>query len=420
MVEAHIKQYRCTKSEACKTPMTSRAIRFRHQREQHEGSRHRCLEPGCPRSTTSLFPRAYNRDDHMKRTHGWAPNSPAKKRQPIARVQRQKKHKDQKASLQRRMDRADEVDSVEATFTEANAATESLTKHSALTDQHASSGAHVSSALFMAKAESTLDDFRSAEYQWNQQRNLVHSMTHVNSVCDRDGVVRLLDEASTFKQMTFEIHARFPNLGSVAYPPLWFWSSSKFRALDDADGSSVRLFIPLRCMVLRIWSLMLFVPGGARIATTNDIWWRGRLIDGRYLRNSTSNDTRPLGNPLMDDTLRSKLLDGWGQLTFRQYLTFEVFCLIDANCQLRMLTDEWMMMVHDDRRASDSCLMIDGFNDASSVKYEWTTASTMIIACYMNPIILSLLRGDRLPPQPARFLLTDGSPLPCCREQFRY
>lgn len=80
MVDAHIKQWRCTKlphvTDACALPMSSSAIRFRHEREQHDDSSFWCLVEGCDRSKqvapSKAFARQYNRNDHLHRKHGWS------------------------------------------------------------------------------------------------------------------------------------------------------------------------------------------------------------------------------------------------------------------------------------------------------------------------------------------------------------
>lgn len=87
--------------------MTSAAIRFRHEREQHEKPKHKCLFGECSRATDDgAFPRAYNRNDHMIRAHGWIPDT-GPKRKPASNSDRKRKRVTQKTAVQKRMRQSD-------------------------------------------------------------------------------------------------------------------------------------------------------------------------------------------------------------------------------------------------------------------------------------------------------------------------
>ncbi|KAL9048647.1 MAG: hypothetical protein Q9162_007613 [Coniocarpon cinnabarinum] len=79
-IDSHLKPYRC-KQEGCEElRFSSTACRLRHEREAHGSHGHGvnpylCLYEGCERSKQDKgFPRAWNRNDHMKRCHGHIPS----------------------------------------------------------------------------------------------------------------------------------------------------------------------------------------------------------------------------------------------------------------------------------------------------------------------------------------------------------
>lgn len=121
-VEAHIKQYRCMKDpKGCDKPMTSRAIRFRHEREQHGSCKHNCLFGDCSRAKDGAgFPRAYNRNDHMRRAHGWVPETDHKKKT-ATKPDRKRKRDTQKTAVQKRALQKDKKATKEAAPTTAEA-----------------------------------------------------------------------------------------------------------------------------------------------------------------------------------------------------------------------------------------------------------------------------------------------------------
>ena len=78
-IDSHLKPYRCKQRGCEELRFSSTACRLRHEREAHGSHGHGvnpylCHYEGCDRSKPDKgFPRAWNRNDHMKRCHGHIP-----------------------------------------------------------------------------------------------------------------------------------------------------------------------------------------------------------------------------------------------------------------------------------------------------------------------------------------------------------